>query len=219
MADFELFKFVLPKICNLFFIFNQQNYCRYLIKYHDNLLKVDETHPGLRQQFERGSFGIKRTDKAFSRQPTDITLEQTINADAANKLTGIVHTSNSISARQRWCTSHTSRANIISDVMEQSGLRKSQDITSDLQKHKIKNSKIQLNTFIENIRQKVNPFAADLDKQYLFNISTGQAAEEKVADFLLNIEENGGEKCKKFIDECSQDQNKFESSIKKKQNY
>lgn len=92
------------------------------------MLKVDETHPGLRQEFESGSFISKRTDKAFSRQPIDITLEQTINADAANKLTGIFHTSNSISARQCWCKSYT-RANIISYVTEQSGLRKSQDVT------------------------------------------------------------------------------------------
>ena len=43
---------------------------------------------------------------------------------------------------------------------------------------------MQLNTFIEKMRHNTKPFAADLDKQYLFNSSTSQAAEEKVTDFL-----------------------------------
>ncbi|CAH0731407.1 unnamed protein product, partial [Brenthis ino] len=45
--------------------------------YHENLLKVSITHPGLELQFQKGSYGIKRTDKPFSRQPVDLTLEQT----------------------------------------------------------------------------------------------------------------------------------------------
>lgn len=59
--DFELFKFVLPKITNLFFVFNQPNYARWLVLYHNKLCRVEETHPGLKIQLERGSFGIKRT--------------------------------------------------------------------------------------------------------------------------------------------------------------
>lgn len=100
-SNFEIYKLALFKIVNLFFVFNQQIYARYLVKYLDNLIKVDETHPGLRENFEKGSFGIKRTKKPYSKQPIDLTLEQTINADAANKLTGISHITNSISARQR----------------------------------------------------------------------------------------------------------------------
>lgn len=87
-GDFELFIFVLPYISNVFFMVNQPNYARYTVKYLDNLLRVDITHPGLKERFQNGSFGVKRTLKTYSRQPIDLTLEQTINADAANKLTG-----------------------------------------------------------------------------------------------------------------------------------
>ena len=38
-GDFELFKFVLPKITNLFFIRNQQNYARWAVKYFANLVQ------------------------------------------------------------------------------------------------------------------------------------------------------------------------------------
>ena len=49
---------------------------------------------------------IKRTTKPFSASPIDLTLEQTINADAASQRTGISSLTNSISARQRWAESH-----------------------------------------------------------------------------------------------------------------
>ena len=91
---------------NYFFALNQPNYARWLVKYHDNLLKAPETHPELYEEFKKGAFGVKRTSKSFSRIPIDLTLEQTINADAANQRTGITSLTNSISAHQRWAESH-----------------------------------------------------------------------------------------------------------------
>lgn len=102
-----------------------------MVKYHDNLLKIDETHPGLRDQLKKGSFDVKRTNKNFSRQLVNLTLEQTINADAANKLTGIIQNTNSIAARQRWCKNHSLQSKIISHIYEETGLKKNQDIIED----------------------------------------------------------------------------------------
>lgn len=115
----------------MFFACNHQNYARWTVKYHYNLTKVGETHPGL-EDFKNSFFGIKRTGKSFSSQPIDLTLEQTINADAARKLTGIVHLTDSISARQRWARSHDIRSTIITHVLEEIGIGKSQDISTDL---------------------------------------------------------------------------------------
>lgn len=97
-GHFELFKSVLPKITDLFFMCNQPNYARWTVKYSDNLSRVAETHLDLYQGFQQGCFGIKRTAKPFSRQPIDLVLEQTINADAVKRLTGVIHFTNSISA-------------------------------------------------------------------------------------------------------------------------
>lgn len=100
-GDFILFKYILPKTANIFFVSNQPNYARWVVRYIDNLNKIEETHSSLHIAIKKGFFGIKRTDKAFSRQPVDITLEQTMNADAAKRMTGIIFFTNSISARQR----------------------------------------------------------------------------------------------------------------------
>lgn len=60
-SDFELLKYILLKINGLFSVMNQPNYARWLIKYPSDLSNVDGTHPGLREEFEKGSFGMKRT--------------------------------------------------------------------------------------------------------------------------------------------------------------
>ncbi|KAJ8914072.1 hypothetical protein NQ315_014266 [Exocentrus adspersus] len=154
---------------------------------------VNETHPGLNVQLERGSFGIKRTDKQFSKIPIDLSLEQTINADAASRLTGIVHFTNSIPARQRWCKSHSMRSKIITRVLQQAGLRQNQDITADLEKNRIKKSTTQLLNLKHAIKQNINPVDRSLDLNFLFNISTGQAASEASTNCLLNVENSGDE--------------------------
>ena len=56
---------------------------------------MGETHPELHVEFKKGCFALKRTAKAFSRSPVDLSLEQTINADAAHQRTGINAMTNS----------------------------------------------------------------------------------------------------------------------------
>ncbi|GFW16546.1 hypothetical protein TNCV_2351701 [Trichonephila clavipes] len=137
-GDFELFKFVLPKIMNLFFICNQPNYARWASKYYDNLMKIAETHPDLFEEFPKGFFGIQRTYKPFSKQPIDLVLEQTINADAARRLTGIIQFTNSISARQRWALSHDTRSTIISYVYKDLDLKNRTRCNSGVNKSQYK---------------------------------------------------------------------------------
>lgn len=112
-------------------------YARWLASYNHTLISVDETHPGLAKDL---MIGVKRTDKQFSTIPSDLTLEGTINADAARRLTGIMHLTNSISARMRWSLNHALRSMIISHVLQESGVQSSQDITNDLLKHRIDKS-------------------------------------------------------------------------------
>ncbi|GBP90997.1 hypothetical protein EVAR_69886_1 [Eumeta japonica] len=68
------------------------NFERYLSEV-DNSTLVNE--------FREGAFGVRRTKSCLGRSPMGLTLEQTINADAGNTLTGVSHFTNSICARQR----------------------------------------------------------------------------------------------------------------------
>ncbi|GFV96407.1 uncharacterized protein TNCV_2869841 [Trichonephila clavipes] len=138
-----------------------------------------------------GCFGIKRTDKPFSSIPIDLTLEQTINAEAARRLSGMAHFTNSLAARQRWTKSQSIRATIISHVLDVCELKQLQDVSEDLKPNRIKICGKQIADFIEIFENNINPFDESLDKDSLYNIATAKPVSENVANFLLNIEKNG----------------------------
>ena len=109
-----------------------------MTRYHDNLLKLQETHPTVYAEFKNELFSIKRTNKSFSRIPIDLTLEQTINADAACQRTGVSVMRNSISAKQRWAKSHYIRTSTISHLFRSLGITKKEYVTKELKPYKYK---------------------------------------------------------------------------------
>jgi len=86
--------------------------------YLNNLIKLKIENSALVAEFREGAFGVKRTKSCLGRSPVDLILEQTINADAANTLTGVSHFTNSISARQRWALSHSMRTKMLFFVLK-----------------------------------------------------------------------------------------------------
>ena len=115
-GDLELYIYCLPQISKYFFAFNHVNYSRWLVRFHDNVLRLKISHPDIQDEFKRGCFTLKRTRKPFSGTPIDLALEQTINADADNQRTGVSAITNSISARQKWAESHFLRISMVSHL-------------------------------------------------------------------------------------------------------
>lgn len=204
---------MLPLISDMFFPVNQVNYARWLTLYYNNLLKVEESHPGLLVKFQQGSFGVKRTDKCFSRQPVDLVLKQTVNADASGKVTGIKHFANSNGTKQRWYNGSGLRPMFIAALMEDSVYKKREDRNADLQESRIRKSKMQMDQFMAAVENNAMPFAPEMWNDKLFNICTGQAAPDEVADYLLGIRAKGRELRHYFIRECSEDDARLESTI------
>ena len=100
-----------------------------MTKYQLDLLNIDSTHPGLRELLsDDGLFSVRRTNKQFSRLPVDLTLEQTVNADAASRMTGYTASTNSYSGRLRWSVTKGGRAALISALYQMAGIEKSSDI-------------------------------------------------------------------------------------------
>ena len=65
LGDLELYIYGLPRITNYFFTFNHPNYARWLVRYHDNLLKLSETHKDVYDEFKKDCFGIKELKRIF----------------------------------------------------------------------------------------------------------------------------------------------------------
>lgn len=167
-GDYNLYLNVLPFINNVFFSMNLFNYARWLVAYNNNLLNVDATHPDIREtHFERGSFGVRRTKKDYSRQPTDLVIEETQNTDAASTA-GVSNFTDSVGARQRWCITHSMRTSNNSKIYDLCGMKKSQDISAEQQKGTIhinnkliKNLKDEIKRHIDDI----DPFSMSLNKK------------------------------------------------------
>lgn len=212
-SDLDLFIYSAYSMCPLFFIFNHHNYARWLTRNLDNLINIETTHPGLKTEFENGAMSVRRTPKNFCRSPIDLTLEQTINANAANKLKGISAFTNSLNARHKWSETHSTRMAIITELMEFLGLNKSSEAVETSYHSKIFRN--QVRKFSEEMRKTINPFDDGLNPSNLFNLSSGKAASVETANFLLNVENNGFKQMKDFINECKVDAKHFEKPLKR----
>ena len=102
--DLDLFIYALDLITPVLFVTNKQNYARWMVhvRYLQNLLNIDNSHPGLGQILSKGALSVRRTKNSFARNPVNMTLEQTINADAASQLTGITAFHQNVAAKNRW---------------------------------------------------------------------------------------------------------------------
>ena len=61
LGDLELYICCLPRITNYFFTFNHPNYAGWLMRYHDNLLKLSEIHKDVYDEFKKGCFNKAKT--------------------------------------------------------------------------------------------------------------------------------------------------------------
>ena len=147
----------------------------------------------------------------------DLTLVQTVNADAASRQTGLVSAMNNYCARLRWVLTKSSRAALIGLVREMAGLTTKEDVTAELQPSRIRRDRLDLNKVMEHINKSRNPFqiADSAKKKILVNLNTGKAASQAVRDCLLNVPEEGRDLHNNFNSECQEDPSRFERPIKK----
>ena len=74
--DLKLFTFCLGKLCAIFFATSCPNYAQWMMRYHLDLLYIDDAHPAACAMLETGTMSILRMNKPFFRTPVDWNLEQ-----------------------------------------------------------------------------------------------------------------------------------------------
>ena len=99
-----------PKILDVFFALNRPNYARWGTLFQH---KMKTANPHLINILQNGAFTIRRTRKHYSRAAVDLSLEQTVNKDAASGMKGIVAFRNSDQALRRWALKMTERALVV----------------------------------------------------------------------------------------------------------
>ena len=182
--------------------------------YHLNLLNMDMTHPGIRSSFQGGALSIRRTRHTFSRSAVDITLEQTVNRDAASRQRGIAAFSQNVSARKRWTVTRSFRGAIVGCLLEMADVTLLDDSVQELKPSRVARDNDDLKNLITELENTLNPFGID-DKD-LYCLSTGKAASSGVRDSLLEVEKTGSALHQEFVNECRRDAGRFERAIKRR---
>ena len=197
-------------------------------------MAMEETNPGITECFDEGIISIQRTGKPFSSSAIDLTLEQTMNKDAANSATGnylysvsysnmrfnrlisflgIVSVTNNLSARQKFAKGHFIKTTILSHVFQHCNLSRKEDVSRETYPNRMKKDTLQLNALLSYIKQCRNPFNGN--EEELVNLATGQVAPKEVWSFLLNIMTTGTKEYEKFVQSVITDPAAFEKPIKK----
>lgn len=180
-----------------------------------NLLNINGTHPGLRSVLEKGALTIRRGSRSFSRIPIDMALEQTINADASSRMTGISAFHNSHNTKAKWAITNSARAEVLSALLEKAGLRSIDDETHKENKEtRMKRDNSDLNKILGEIESCQNPFEEDVPDE-LVCITSGKSVTKPVQDDLLKFVDKGKKYYHAFREQCIDDPSRFEKAISK----
>ena len=95
------------------------------------------------------------------------------------------------------------------------GLTQKDDVTQELKASRISKNSADLCNVMDVISESVNPFSGHIEKEFLFNITTGKLASAETTDFLLNVSSLGFRAQGEFIDGCVADPSRFEKPIKR----
>lgn len=201
--DVEGYLSILPEVIDIFFALNRPNYARWGILF---LSQLSKAAPQCRALLEAGAFSIRRTEKNFSRSAIDLTLEQTVNRDAASPMRGIVGFHYSRNAIRRWCITSTQRGMAVTELRNMTGLETVEQPTTQLRPSRIDKDSRHRDALFSSVTESCDPFSSPATASAcLLNIATGKAASEETQDYLTNTLTAGHDLRVKFQEDCAAD--------------
>ena len=202
---------IFPTMLSVFFALNRPNYARWGTLF---LHKLKSAGQELRDILENGAFSIRRTKKNYNRSVVDLSLEQTVNRDAASRMKGIVSFRNSENAMCRWSLNMNQRAAAVTELRTFAGLEVGENVTTQCRPSRIKRDNRQMAELSARLDEYCNPFREDAPT-FLVNVATGQAASKPTETYLLNTLKRGENERDKFQDEWKTDHTRFLQPVKR----
>ena len=176
---------------------DHHNYGRCLSVYFLTLLNLSCTHTGADNLLRNCGFSVSRSNTPASRNPVDLTIEQTVKRHAKPR-GGIIGFSRKYPAYFRWRTTRHARADYVETKLEMAGMTCSEDTAhKDLRPSEIRRGEEYLQTLITAFHNFINPFEVEVNKD-LFCISSGARAPDEIANDILNAEAVGKAAFKSF---------------------
>ena len=185
-------------MCPAFFSYNHHNYARYVPVYLLTLMNLSDTHPGAEDLLRKNGFSVSRSDVPASRNPVDLTIEETINRHAKSHC-GIIGFSRNPAAYNRWCITRHARATFMQATYEMADMSSTElDMHKEIRKSQITKSESDVQSLLEAIKGFMNPFQIDV-KDKLFCLSSGAPATSKIEADLLNYDAVGEKSFNEFV--------------------
>ena len=145
-------------------------------------------------------------------------LEQTIYAEARNRLKGIISYADTSSAVNRRITTNSMRSEIVNNDLEIADLDKPIDDTKELRAPRTVKDKEDVQKVKKLIKDTLNPFDKSTNVDALFNIRTGRKLEIEGETYFLTSVNEGVNIRDKFIEECQNNPQRFEEVIIEQKN-
>ncbi len=219
--DIMLYMECIYRMPDLFFAYDGQNYARYLTMFSMMMANINHTHPGALDLLKHGAISVARSMVPGCRTDVDKTMEETFmkhskahGGASGIGLSGIV---NNEAAYQRWVLTTHQRSQYVSALFALAGMQldASNIRHKDLYKAEMKRSQEYVNKTMDAFNNFVNPFDSTIDKERLYNISSGAAVSSDIERDLLKAEKIGAKSRHEFIDERLKKGEKFFDPIKR----
>ena len=177
-------------------------------------IRTETYKPGLYNMLVNGGFYVRRSEN-FCRVGVDMALKQTINAEAKNRLKGIIAFADINSAVNRWLLTSSMRAQIVNQILDIADMSPNTDPQNkELKRYGIEKDANDLSSLIDSVVDTLIPFQFGVNCDALYNVKTGKKVSVNAEKYLLSVMEDGKKKGDMFVNECSKDSSRFEKPIK-----
>ena len=160
--DIDLFKYALFEICGIFFVVNQPSYARWMTYYALKLENIQNEKPEVIEHLENAA--VSRSGKSFTRVTVDMALEQTSNAEAKNRLKGILAFADINSVVNRWQVIISMKTQIIKSLLEMKEIKNYNAETKELNHPRIERDHQDLQALTNIINSTINSFLSTVTK-------------------------------------------------------
>ena len=198
--NFELHLTTLYELCPLVFTHNHHNYSRYIRAYLVTMLNLSDIHLGAEELLKSNGFSVSRSTVPLSRNPVDITIEQTINRHAKSH-GDIIGFSRNCAAYYRWCVTRHLRAKYVEASLNMADMTSNEtSVHKELKSSQMKSNEHGVTNFKDAFMGFTNPFTIENEDE-LFCLSLDLPTNSEVSSSLLKVKELGKSEMVEFIDE------------------
>jgi len=205
--DFDLYAQCVFRMPDLFFSYNAQNYARYMAMFAVFLANIEHTHPGATELLKLGAFSVARSMVPGCRTDVDKTMEETFmkhskscGGASGSGLSGITRNN---AAYQRWVLITHERSKFLAATFSMAGMADSDthDTHKDNSRAEMKKSQQYVQKTMDAFSSFLCPFDQSLEKDKLYNVSSGAAVPEEITRDLLKAEEKGAKARTDFVEQ------------------